>query len=174
MKGWDFAVNHMPAVRSALCTCPAGMFMDFQTATPKQDMEQATDLVMDISGGTLAVRVRSRKFWDSAMKFGGLPDWAVRCYCRGCRTEIHKLRDGFADWYFFGWSGDNMGSLVAWVVLDLNVIREQHILDQDWQSHKNGDGTAGMYIPLQVLKDRGCIIRHEGPFNFAMQTALEF
>lgn len=156
-EGWNFAVKHMDAVRDALSSCPAGLFMDFATATPQQDMEQATDLVMLIEGGTFAVRVRRHKTWKMGKKWGRI-DWSVRYYCRGYKTEIDKLREGFGDWYFYGWYKDDRCSLIGWVILDLSRVRECGILDREWDVHPNGDGTSGMYIPMGALRDEGCIV----------------
>ena len=155
--GWKFAELHMPAVRKVLGSLPADYFLDFATAPAKQDMQEATDLVIEVSGGTMAVRVRSNKFYRSAR--GEFYDWSVRCVSHGRKTEIHKLREGFGDWYFYGYSLDDKGKLAAWWLLDMHRVREEGILDMDnWQVHPNRDGTSGMYIPLRVLEERGCVI----------------
>ena len=181
MKDWQFSLDHMKAVRHALGNCPAGLFMGFDTASAKQDMQQATDLVMHLNGGTFAVRVRRRKPWDKAKQFSQLPDVSVRYYCRGYATEIDKLRKGFGDWYFFGWSLDNSETLIGWVVLDINKMREQDVFRRQnyrtkdnekgrWPVHPNGDGTYGAYIPLQALHDYGCVLQSH---NLTLQRTPE-
>lgn len=149
VKNWDFMLLHMPAVKKVLCDLPAGTFLDILTAEPKRDMNEATDLVVELAGGTLAVRVRRKKHLGFAKRFGF--DFSVRCESRGNKTEIHKLRDGFGDWYFYGYSGDDKGSLAYWWLFDLDKIREDGILNKKWKIHSNGDGTSGMYIPISEL-----------------------
>jgi len=157
---WEFMLAHMPAVRKILSSLPVGYFMDFAAAQPQQDMEQATDLVLEIIGGTMAVRVRRRKYLDNAKDFG--LDWSIRYRNAGHKTEIHKLREGFADWYFYGYSANDIDAIAYWALIDLEMVRAAGMLAKEnsykWSMHDNGDGTAGMYIPIIELEKAGCIM----------------
>jgi hypothetical protein len=158
-KGWEFAELHMPSVRTALSELPAGIFLGFATADAKRDMEQATDLVLEVGGGTIAVRIRSGKYYSPITPKA--LDWSVRFKSGNSKTEIHKLREGFGDFYFYGYSKDNKGALAAWWLIDLHTVREQGILESDlWQVHPNMDkkGTAGGYFPLWLLEEANCIL----------------
>lgn len=158
--GWAFSELHMPAVRAELVRLPAGYFMDFAAAEAKQDMEQATDLVLNIEGGTMAVRVRRNEFWKKADRYG--PDWSIRYKSRGGgKTEIHKLQEGYCDWYFYGYSLDDAGALAAYWLIDLYRVREEGLLDREWQVWPNGDQSAGMYVPLAELEAAGCVLHNE-------------
>ena len=156
--GWVFAELHMPAVRTALSELPAGIFLDFATADAKRDMEQATDLVLEVGGGTVAVRIRSKRYYNSKPK---ALDWSVRFESGNARTEIHKLREGFGDFYFYGYSKDDAGELEDWWLIDLHTVRERGILESDrWQVHPNMDkkGTAGGYFPIWLLEEANCVL----------------
>jgi hypothetical protein len=154
---FQFAELHMPAVRRALGALPARMFFNIQTAPLKRDMEQATDLILTVTAGDIAVRVRRNKFWQKASKFGGF-DWSVRAINKGFKTEIHKLREGFARWYFMSFSGDDRGSLADWWLIDMDTVRQKRLLDRQWKTYPNGDGTAGMYIPVMEIYQIGGIV----------------
>lgn len=153
-RNWKFMLAHMPAVCKVLYALPMGIFLDVNEAEPKQDMEEATDLVLELSGGTMAVRVRRHRYWNSDY----IGDWSIRYECHGHKTEIHKLREGFGDWYFYGYSLDDKGEVAQWHLIDLAKVRSCGLLDEEWDVHPNNDGTAGMYIPIKELYRRDCII----------------
>ena len=159
-KGWAFAELHMPAVRDGLGNLPMKLFLDIETASAKRDMQEATDLVLSVQGGDIAVRVRRNKFWERGKLFGY--DLSIRAVNKGHKTEIHKLREGFGRWYFYGYSSDDAGRLIGWWLLDLDMIRQLKILDDEsYPIYPNGDGTEGMYISLRDLKSKGCVIHEE-------------
>ena len=161
-RNFPFAEKHMPAIRFALGNLPAKMFFDINTATPQQDKEQATDLVLTLSSGDLAVRVRRREFWIRGLEERTF-DWSVRAVNRHWKTEIQKLKDGFARWYFYGYSYDDRGKLAHWYLIDLNRVRAARLLDHDFPVHYNLDGTAGMYIPIYRLKLAGAVLHSYEP-----------
>jgi len=145
----------MAAVKKGLGEVPSRIFLDIANATAKQDVEQSTDLIMVITGGEIGVRIRRRENWErNKMHLM----WSVRAICRGHKTEIDKLREGFGRWYFMGWSENDKDSLIGWYLIDLNKVREIGILDRKWSIYPNGDGTSGMYIPITKLRDEGCIL----------------
>lgn len=149
-ENFNFAELHMQAVRDALGGLPAKIFFDIQTAPIKRDMEEATDLILSVSTGDIAVRVRRSEY----IKY---MDWSIRVQNNGRKTEIHKLLEGFARWYFMGWSLDNKGTLADWYLIDLDKVRKNNILRRDFPKRNNYDGTVGMYIPIKVLSFNMCI-----------------
>jgi hypothetical protein len=155
--GWISAEKHMPEIRRILGDLPCKIFFAIETAPAKKDMEQATDLILSVSSGDIAVRVRSHKHYQAAVaKFGF--DWSVRAVSRGYKTEIHKLREGFGRWYFYAYSADDNGKIAAWWVIDLDKVRAENILMCEWPTYPNGDGTYGTYIPIHSLDEHGCIV----------------
>ena len=157
-KGWRFAELHMPNVRSELGELPMKHFIDIETAIAKRDMEEATDLVITTSGVDIAVRIRRNKFYKKASIFGY--DLSIRAVNKGYKTEIDKLIGGFGDYYFYGYSDDDNGTIAACCVIDINKMRQCGILEREYPIYPNGDGTSGMYIPITEIRNEGCII-HE-------------
>ena len=155
---FGFAELHMPAVRRVLGELPAKIFFDINTAPIKRDMEEATDLVLSVSSGDIAVRIRRRKFYDRCIEKGYSLDWSIRVQSNGYRTEIDKLREGFARFYFFAYSEDNKGGIVKWWLIDMDNVRDVDILGENWPVFPNGDGTSGMYIPLSRVDVLGCVV----------------
>ena len=157
-----FAELHMPAVRRAIGGLPMRLFMDIETAPAKIDMEQATDLIITLGSGDIAVRVRRRAVWDKQNKLGWGHDWSVRAICRGYKTEIHKLQEGFGRWYFMAYSFDDAGALAEWWLIDLDEVRKNDILTNErYPVYPNGDGTSGKYIKISDLKSKGCILAED-------------
>jgi hypothetical protein len=153
---FSFAEKHMPEVKKALGNLPSKIFFDIDTATVKRDMEEATDLIMSVSSGDIAVRVRRNKFLCYM-------DWSVRVRNKGYKTEIHKLQEGYARWYFIGWSLDDKETLAKWYLLDLDKIRAKNILTRDYPIRDNYDGTAGKYIPIKILSFNMCVAGQSQP-----------
>jgi hypothetical protein len=54
--GWDLSTKMMGAIRDAIGDIPAKCFFDIETASFEKDTTQATDLVLKLSGGDMAVR----------------------------------------------------------------------------------------------------------------------
>ena len=71
-------------------------FLSLEVSNEYKDTQEATDMLIKIEGGDVALRVRnpSCKFRDftirSRSKYGG-------------KTEIDKLKEGFGDWYLYVW-----------------------------------------------------------------------
>jgi hypothetical protein len=148
--GFALSEKMMPFVRKSIAMFPAGLFMDAETASFEKDTQEATDLVLKLTGGDVAVRVRRFKCAGSKkLSF----DWSIRFQTRyGHKTEIDKLREGFGRWYFIGRSNEEETGLFDYGLIDLNKCREVNIFnDELWQIYPNGDGTAGGYFPFMEL-----------------------
>jgi len=116
-----------------------------------QDTKQATDVIISISRPHVAVRIR-RQGYD---KFR---DWTIRSSRdSGSKTELEKLREGFADWYLYIWLGTK-DKVVFWVLIDLDKVRRAGILDKEMPQIHNGDGTYFVAIPLAELDSYDCIV----------------
>lgn len=141
-----------------------GRIVDLRPPTRDEDWLQATDMVMSIPGGDVALRLRDYSYYE---RFG--PQWSIRVFARGHRTEIHKIRDdGWARWYLFGYYHEPTGTIGYWFMLDLDAVREAGILDGigDADYRPNGDGTGGYYIPLDRLMTEGCVIECSEPIEY--------
>jgi len=124
-----------------------GSIVSIDIADDNLDMKQATDVVVNITAGSVAVRVRTER-----CKYR---DWTVRSRSLyGGETELSKLKKGFANWYLYAWS--TAGVLSEWMLIDLDKVRSGGILDRPWSEIPNGDGTKFISIPRHVLGN--CIV----------------
>lgn len=92
-----------------------------QVSSFEVDTQQAADLVvLHAKGVTLAARVR---------RHGFLPQYKYDFTIRssrdsGAETELAKIEKGFADYLFYGHAKDNIGSLASYMMIDLDILRE--------------------------------------------------
>lgn len=117
-----------------------------ELAPQELDMEEATDLkLLVVEGGAMACRIRRPSCEER--------DLTLRTRVPGdYRTEWHKIRDGKAKWYFYGWT-DNKGEIAEWILVDLDVMRENHLFDEIPAGREipNRDGTFFTYFTLWEL-----------------------
>lgn len=115
------------------------------------DQARATDVVVTVTGGNVAVRVRrdSTRFRDLTIRSRR---------GSGAKTELRKIRDGFGDWYLYGWvNGTN--EITEWILVNLDCLRESGILNKKRKEISNADGMSWFVaIPLNELKTHGCVV----------------
>ena len=110
--------------------------VDIKLASEYQDTRQATDMVVTVTTGTIAVRIRT--FKSTKKKYR---DFTVRSITRcGNKTEIDKLRDGWARWYVYAWE-NQAGEISEWMFIDMDKVRASKLLDTKRHDIPNGDGT---------------------------------
>lgn len=106
------------------------------------DTKQAGDLIMmQTPQGTIACRMRrpqylSRYPWQITIRSRSIHDR---------KTEIHKICEGFGDWFFYGFA-DADNKICRWVLLDLNVFRlymRFSLSEINFGEQINVDGTTG-------------------------------
>lgn len=137
-------------------------FLSLEVSDEYKDTQEATDMLIKIEGGDVALRVRnpSCKFRDftirSRSKYGG-------------KTEIDKLKEGFGDWYLYGW-GDGNGNILEWILIDLNKLRQFRLLDKERQENWNHDGTKFIGIPIGELQMTGCLISKQLKENTQLEV----
>jgi len=148
---WAWADGHMGAIVEILKE-NAMHLLSVKVASSKQDLKRATDLIISVVGGDVAVRIRRpeyRKRWQEltvrAWRLGDIP------------TELHKIRDGWADWYLYAWSNGN-GGLQDWLLVDLNAMRQSGLL-KDPKIIRNRDGRTGFCaFGVGTLKVNQCLV----------------
>lgn len=142
-----FADSYTDAVKDILKQ-NAMHIVTIAVAQDNLDKQQATDMTITISGGCVAVRVRrdNTRYRDltirSRTKFGG-------------KTELAKIREGFADWYLYCWTKD--GNISEWIIVDLDCLRESGLLDLSRKEIPNGDGTYFVNVTIAELRANNCI-----------------
>lgn len=114
------------------------------------DQNLETDAIM-FGKLRIALRVRSGKSSD----YG---DIAIRSYLpSGSATELHKLRNGFGDYYLYCWTLDNE-NITEWILIDLDRFRE--VMDSCLIifDHFNNDGTAFNTYSISRLIENECCV----------------
>lgn len=130
---WKFSDNNINLVKDILQE-NAMYIVKVEVATPDQDMKECTDLKVVVTSGDIAVRIRR-----SSIKFR---DLTIRAFKNGNRTEIHKLRDGYGDFYLYAWLGSN-GIFDDWILADINIMRDAGLFSEDRFITMNTDGRTG-------------------------------
>ncbi len=130
--------------------------VELAIASDYKDRKQATDFVVKMKGGDIAVRLRRPRYEQR--------DWTIRARRdNGTKTELAKIREGYGSHYFYGWT-DELHGITEWILIDLNKARASGLLTRDWvliaNKDLNGrpDGTYFIAIPASVLRDAGCLL----------------
>jgi hypothetical protein len=120
-------------------------------APEEDDQHRATDYVVEVQGGRVAVRHR----------FGtSFRDWTIRAK-RGdnTETELAKLRAGHAHRYLYLWHDATGARCEDWALIDLDLARASGLLAHDWPLTTNADKTtAFISIPIPAVRDRGALL----------------
>ena len=138
----------------------------FQAAPFFEDTQQATDLmILTAKDKRIAVRIRRSGY---AMRYPF--QFTIRARANGCKTEIHKIREGFGDYFFYGHSSNDATEAIGkWMLLDLDVFRnEERALNP--HSVVNRDGTCGYAYDARWFSRRLVIgsnftVFHDLPIN---------
>jgi hypothetical protein len=119
-------------------------------APSEEDNKRATDFTVKLVGGSIAVRLRRAE-----CRFRDLTIRARRD--NGVKTELAKIKEGYASRYFYGWV-DDKHNISEWMLVDLDKVRSARLLDREWALIPNGDGTYFIAIPFTVLSKSDCLI----------------
>lgn len=121
-------------------------------ASQQDDMQRATDFVVTMRGGAVAVRIRK----DTKYR-----DFTIRAkMASGYKTELDKLRQGFGDFYLYLWT--EHGALVEYWLMDLHRLRASGMLDGERNIKWNVDrGSAFIALSLAELQNAGAIMNRE-------------
>ena len=140
--------EYIPAVQQLLGEAFRVNKEHITVTSDEMDTTEAADLEMKMSGQTIAVRLRKNTtFRDLTIR--------TQQYI-GKQTEISKIKEGYADWYFYGWI-DTMGILMEWMIVDMDEVRK-HKLWEKKREIKNKDKTTGFIaIPRYELDKNECI-----------------
>ncbi len=132
-RAWSDA--YIPAIKSIV-----GPHL-LSVSTFEQDTQQATDLVV-LNAGAVAIACRIRRP-GYTQHYGH--QFTVRERSRnGGESELAKIKQGFADWMFYGHAATTPGQLAKWWLLSLDAFRfhikhSRRVIGHDCLA--NGDGT---------------------------------
>lgn len=126
-------------------------------APADQDNKEATDFIISLKGSTIAARIRRPD-----CKFRDLTIRSRRD--NGMKTELAKIREGYASRYFYAWTDSNF-TIIAWMLLDIDKARVAGLFDRRWPEIRNRDretglpdGTSFISIPVSALYQVKCVI----------------
>jgi len=120
-------------------------------ATIEEDISRSTDLVLNTIQGKIAVRLRKPDCDYRDLTIRARRD-------SGAKTELEKIKEGFARWYFYGWVSDK-NHIEEYIFVDLNKLRNTSLLERTFIDNK--DGTYFIAISKKELKDAGCLVLKE-------------
>lgn len=89
----------------------------------------------------------------------------------GNRTELDKLKEGYAKYYFYGWTTDE-DEIQDWILVDLDKVRQKNILDINWTERSNKDGTKFICIPARQLYIQKCLVNYKYIKNHETEDEL--
>jgi hypothetical protein len=136
--------------------------VDLSIAPVVEDNKHATDYVVTMAGGSIAVRVRRPWYEYRDLTIRSRRD-------NGQKTELAKIKEGHAFRYFYGWTTDK-NTISEWMLVDLDKLRASGLLERNWNERPNkdkqgkSDGTWFIAIPFTVLEKAGCIIERQLKF----------
>ncbi len=150
-NNWDFQSRFYKDVMDIL-QHNAMHFIKIKEADREADMKRATDMIIEVKGGDIAVRIRR-----PSIKRRTFNDITIRAYKNGFKTEIHKIREGFAKWYLYCWTTkENM--IDDYLLIDLDKVRESTLLNDD-KITMNNDGMSGfLSISIIDLYKNNCLV----------------
>ena len=147
-NNWDFSEKYMPTIKRILSKY-ALRFVSIEVADEQEDMTQAFDLKVTTKNGRVAVRIRR-----ASIQYR---DFTVRAYNKGYKTEIHKLREGYGDWYLYAWESE--GKISEYALIDINKARP--LFEKDKDLIPNKDGTKFYAYAFDELVKCGALVAYE-------------
>lgn len=148
----EWADSHLDQI-SAILKQNAAHLMDVQIAPDDVDRTSATDMILHLSGGDVAVRLRRPDCIHRELTIRSRR-------ATGNRTELSKIQDGFGDWYLYGWCNEE-DQIDEWILVDLDRFREERL----WLRHReipNKDRTTWFIaIFVDELRRSGCLVAEQ-------------
>ncbi|MBZ0279392.1 MAG: hypothetical protein K8L97_01545 [Anaerolineae bacterium] len=149
-QDWGWSDSYLPEIRRILAQNALALFT-IKVATYQQDIKQATDLLVSVSGQkAIAVRLRRAMY-----RYRDLTIRAQRT--SGAPTELEKIKSGYGDYYLYGWTVDYR--IPEWMLVDLSRLRATGLLNSPQAAIRNKDArTAFIAISYTTLRDYGCVL----------------
>ena len=124
-EDWGWADQYIPDIKEILKTY-AMHIVEFEVAPIDRDMTEGTDMVVRVSGGDVAVRIRRD---DCRFR-----DLTIRAWRKtGAKTEIDKIREGHIDFYLYCWTEQEYGLIGDYILVHagfaIEVLNEKDALE---------------------------------------------
>ncbi len=121
----QLAECYLPAMMNICASYFSTLFrskVEVRQATAKEDMKEATDLVVYTKKGPLRVACRVRRFEYFQLYSHELVLGSQNA--SGYPSELFKIvEQGLCDYYLYGWEAKNETHLVSWYLIRLDVFR---------------------------------------------------
>lgn len=148
-RDWSWSDGFLPEVRRIIAM-NALHLVTVNIASTHQDVKEATDMLLTISGTrSIAVRLRRAAYAQR--------DLTIRASrASGARTELDKIRAGYGDFYLYGWTNEHQIS--EWMLVDLHRLRASGLLSQKQYIQNDDRQTAFAVIPYETLANQRCVV----------------
>lgn len=171
-RDFTWAEKHLEEIKAILKE-NAMHLLEVQVASEEEDLHQATDMVISVRAGDVAVRVRKPTCTYR--------DWTIRkSRPGGTPTELEKIQEGYASWYLYCWTSQincfknkifncskcrevSLGcKITEWILVDLSIVRKCGILDREWKTKPNVDDSSDFIcIPVKDLLNERCLLNYQ-------------
>jgi len=148
----QIADKYMGVIRPLIEKC-VRQTITISVADPENDMKFATDYVVKTDGVSIGCRTLNI---ENFLKY---PNFTIRSALKsGCKTELHKVKEGYPRWYFLGWHEAITKKVDLWVFIDMDKFRKTSINNPVIVDKWNDDGGSAFntYNINDMLND-GCI-----------------
>jgi len=129
-------------------------------APPELDLEQATDYLLNMDNKNIACRMRKIKYFNNPR----FRDFTIRSWRpTNAKTEWAKIKEGFGDYYFYGWG--TAPKVQKYMIIDLHkfrasgLIENQEKLDKEKHEKTNPQENKFKIFKPFWLNYTGCIIK---------------
>ncbi len=124
---------------------------NIELSTTAEDTKESFDMVYQ-SRVELSVRIRKNYY----LKYC---DFTIRTKAKGHgETEIDKLLSGKGSIYLYAWKSEDGENLHAWVLVDINKIRND--LKNTGQARFNSDGTEFKGYDIPWISKMGALVNY--------------
>ncbi len=131
-------------------------YIRFKVAPPKDDMERCMDLILTAQDLSIAVRLRRDSYT--------MRDFTIRYSVPSdAKTEIHKLRQGFGQVYFYGWVKGN--AIPEYIIVDMANMRQSGLLTTPRRIFHNTDKTSFVAYSIAELRQHNCLVIHHKEYT---------
>ncbi len=150
-KDRTWSDRYLPQVKEILQE-NLNKIVQVKIAGDKEDTTNATDMVIQLESGDVAVRIRRPdcKFRDLTLRSSRES---------GTETELSKIKKGLPRWYLYGWTNDKQ-EIYEWILVDLNKVREKELWEEK-RERPNHDGTWFIAIPTKELYKEKCLVSYK-------------
>ena len=154
----DLEKYHLKQIRDIIANTYYKLPIKLQLSlsTTEEDTKESFDVVVN---SKLKISVRLRKW----RYFLGHKDFTIRSKTKhGNKTEIDKLKEGYGQFYLYGWLDDKEEYIKQWVMVDINKFRP-YLNNPISKNIPNGDGTCFNAYSLNQIASCGAGIASSNP-----------